>query len=151
VPAKDRSKRRRLRKEAHRDRDRHRWTLDELDPPAWGPPPPDATGLMELVYALRPREVESFSVEDLRLAIGQEIALRHLMPLAIRRLEENALAEGDFYPGDLLSAVLRVDESFWSQNPELKRQLCRALDQLDPEDEDLDKDLTEKIERFRAR
>jgi hypothetical protein len=46
--------------------------------------------------------------------IGQGIGLPFLMPLAVERLEEEPLAAGDYYPGDLLQAVLRADEEFWS-------------------------------------
>lgn len=72
------------------------------------------------------------------------------MPRALRQLEENPLCRGDFYPGDLLSAVLRVDESFWLLNPELKLNVARVLDHLDPEREGVDKDMTEAIEQFRT-
>jgi hypothetical protein len=56
--------------------------------------------------------------------------LRFLMPIAIDRLEEEPLAEGDFYPGDLLTAVLRTDESFWAKHPEClnrARQIVRRV------------------------
>jgi hypothetical protein len=98
MPQEARKQRRRHEKRA---RYHHPWTLDQLDPPAWGPPPENATGLMIRLHELRPKEVESFTTEDFRLAIGRQLALQHLMPLALRRLEENPLAEGDLYEGDL--------------------------------------------------
>jgi hypothetical protein len=138
----------------HRNRARyhHAWTLDELDPPAWGPPPEDATGLMLRVHALRLKEVEKFSDEDFRLAIGQEIALQHLMPLAIGRLEANPLVEGDCYQGDVLNAVLTVEEAFWSEHPDLKLKVDQVLDRVDqlPERDEFDKFQTDAIECFRA-
>jgi len=51
--------------------------------------------------------------------IGQNIGLRWLIPLALERLIEDPLAEGDFFPGDLLCAVLRADEDYWRANPRL--------------------------------
>jgi hypothetical protein len=45
--------------------------------------------------------------------IGENVGLTYLLPLAIERLEENPLAEGDYYPGDLLKAVMGVEESAW--------------------------------------
>ena len=48
--------------------------------------------------------------------IGQQISLRYLIPRAITILEANPLAEGDMYPGDLLSAVLHTDKTYWHAN-----------------------------------
>lgn len=53
------------------------------------------------------------AVEDLRLLIAREQSLSRYVPLAIELLEENPLAEGDYYPGDLLHAVLDVDVNYW--------------------------------------
>ena len=53
------------------------------------------------------------SVEDLRLLIAREQSLDRYVPSAIDLLEENPLAEGDYYPGDLLHAVLDVDVNYW--------------------------------------
>lgn len=38
------------------------------------------------------------------------------MPLAIKRLQSDPLAEGDYYPGDLLCAVLCVSPIYWAKN-----------------------------------
>jgi CDI immunity proteins len=56
------------------------------------------------------------SVEDLRLLIAREHSLSRYVPQAIDRLEENALAEGDYYAGDLLHAVLDVDVDYWREH-----------------------------------
>ena len=43
--------------------------------------------------------------------IGQKIGLPHLLPLAIKNLKNDQLAEGDYYLGDLLMSVIGA-ESF---------------------------------------
>jgi CDI immunity proteins len=55
-------------------------------------------------------------VEDLRLLIAREHSLGRYVPQALDLLEENPLAEGDYYPGDLLHAVLDVDVTYWRAN-----------------------------------
>jgi hypothetical protein len=40
------------------------------------------------------------------------------MPLALARLNDDPLAQGDFYPGDLLISVLGADATYWSGQPE---------------------------------
>jgi hypothetical protein len=61
-----------------------------------------------------------------------------LVPLALARLEVNPLAEGDFYPGDLLVAVLRVAPAYWQSHPDEAARLrtiagSADLDELDAE------------------
>jgi len=59
-----------------------RKTLTELDRQEWGPPT-FHSHLVETVHALRHKPLEQFSIEDLRITIGQNIGLRYLVPLAV--------------------------------------------------------------------
>ena len=45
--------------------------------------------------------------------IEQDISLNYLIPLAIEQLQRDPLVAGDYYPGDLLEAVLHVESGFW--------------------------------------
>jgi hypothetical protein len=95
--------------------------LQELEQHDWGEPT-FSSHLVQTCHRLRRKPLNEFSVEDLRIMIGQGIGLHFLIPIAIERLEEEPLAEGDLYAGDLLTAVLRTDESVWARHPEcLKR------------------------------
>ncbi|MCM5530516.1 contact-dependent growth inhibition system immunity protein [Parasegetibacter sp. NRK P23] len=60
--------------------------------------------------------LDQFTVEDLRLIVGQEFALTYLIPLAIEHLQKDIFSEGDLYPGDLLKNVLSIDKGFWLEN-----------------------------------
>jgi hypothetical protein len=47
--------------------------------------------------------------------------LKYLIPKALELVGENTLLQADLYPGDLLCALLRIDEGYWSRKPaELK-------------------------------
>ncbi|MCO1581817.1 contact-dependent growth inhibition system immunity protein [Crossiella sp. SN42] len=91
--------------------------LTELERDDWGPPPPEATRLIARCHQLRRVPLDQLTTEDLRLLIGQHIGLPHLVPLALARLRLDPLLEGDFYPGDLLRAVLRAGAEFWAGHP----------------------------------
>jgi hypothetical protein len=82
---------------------------------------------MRRCHALRRKPIDEFTVEDLRLMIQQQIGLRFLVPIALQHLREDPLAEGDFYPGDLLAAILRVAGDFWQQKPDLNRELRNVV------------------------
>ncbi|MEL1246041.1 contact-dependent growth inhibition system immunity protein [Flavobacterium sp. DGU11] len=90
-------------------------TLDQLENTDWGEPT-YSSYLVRTCHALRKKPLQDFTIEDLRIMIGQNISLEYLMPLAIPELEKNILAEGDFYPGDLLKAVLSAEGGFWEKH-----------------------------------
>lgn len=78
--------------------------------------------------------------------IGQRIGLPWLFPLALEALEAEPLAEGDFYPGDLLAAVLRVGPDLWLGEPVWRSRTAAVLDRL-PE---VPKELNDAVAAFRG-
>ncbi|HEY7273616.1 MAG TPA: contact-dependent growth inhibition system immunity protein [Actinoplanes sp.] len=113
-------------------------SLEEIENDAWGDPPAGATRLTATVHELRRRPVEQLGIEDLRVLVAQQVGLDVIVPLALARLEENPLIEGDFYPGDLLAAVLRVPPAYWRSHPDEAARLrtiagSADLDELDAE------------------
>ena len=97
-------------------------TLDRIDPPAWGPAPPDATALVKRCHELRTKPLRDFTTEDLRIMLGQQVALNHLVWPALDRLRTHSLVEDD-YPTDLLASLLRVDPAFWERTPDYDQEV----------------------------
>jgi CDI immunity proteins len=64
-----------------------------------------------------------YTVEDLRIMIGQNIGLQYLIPLALEHLRKDPLSEGDFYPGDLLKMVLSAEPDFWREHPQWRTEV----------------------------
>jgi hypothetical protein len=100
----------------------HNKSLQQLDGQDWGEPSYDSHLVTEC-HRLRRVPLSRFSIEDLRIMIGQSIDLHYLVPLALERLRQKPLAEGDFYAGDLLAAVLRADAHFWHEHRDLQREV----------------------------
>jgi len=90
-------------------------SVQELEGKDWGEPKFDSY-LVTTIHRLRRKPLDQFTHEDLRIMIGQGVGLEFLMPLAIEVLRRDALASGDFYPGDLLAAVSKVKEEFWRRH-----------------------------------
>jgi CDI immunity proteins len=86
----------------------------ELEQSDWGESAYDSH-LVTMIHRLRRVPLRQFSVEDLRIMIGQNIGLLYLVPLALEHLRKNPLAEGAFYPGDLLKSMLTADSAFWRE------------------------------------
>ncbi len=93
-------------------------TLEQIDKQIWDEPNPN-TYLTKTCHLLRKKPLKDFTIEDLRIMIGQNINLDLLIPLAIKQLQNNILAEGDFYKGDLLKSVLDCESTYWTKNREL--------------------------------
>ena len=82
-------------------------TLLDLEREKWSDPTIVWTPLTRRTRDLARIPLREFTVEDLRLLIGQERALDTLLPLALGELKKDPFAEGDMYVGDLLMTVLR--------------------------------------------
>jgi hypothetical protein len=106
-------------------------SLEQIEGDFWGDPPADATRLTATVHALRQRPVGQLGTEGLRVLIAQQVGLDVVVPLALARLEHDPLAEGDFYPGDLLVAVLRVPQAYWRSHSDEAARLRTIADSVD--------------------
>jgi len=93
---------------------------------------PPATSLITAHQRLLEKPLEDFSTEDLRLMIGQESFLRCLVPLALERLAENPMIQGDYHPGDLLENLLRLPRGFWTDFPDLYYDFLGEVSGLAP-------------------
>ncbi len=96
-------------------------SLQDLEGEDWGEPEYHSH-LVRECHRLRRVPLSEFTMENLRIMIGQNISLPYLMPLALDVLRDNPFAEGDFYPGDLLQVVLRADSKFWVASPDLRSE-----------------------------
>ena len=106
-------------------------SLEELEGDRW-PEPGFDSHLVRECHRLRKLQLRLFTVENLRIMLGQDIGSRYLVPIALERLEADPFVAGDFYPGDLLCSVLSLPREFWSANPELRTRVAavaaRAID-----------------------
>jgi CDI immunity proteins len=98
-------------------------SLQQLDGKDWGEPTYFSSLVVEC-HRLHRIRLNDFTIENLRIMISQELNLEYLIPLALERLCSNPLAEGKYYPGDLLDAVVRVNNEFWLSYPELRDEVA---------------------------
>ena len=124
-------------------------TLLDLEREKWSDPTIVWTPLTQRIRDLARIPLREFTVEDLRLLIGQERALDTLLPLALEELKKDPFAEGDMYVGDLLMTVLREATA---PKSELKRIVATAIARLgeldDVDREELEPQLRQAYERL---
>ncbi|GAA2884608.1 hypothetical protein Acy02nite_17840 [Actinoplanes cyaneus] len=124
-------------------------SLEEIEGDAWGDAPADATKLIATVHELRRKPIGLLQAEDLRVLLGQREGIPVLVPRALDILERDPLAEGDYYPGDLLNAVLnRVPADYWTTHPTESIRLRALVNTVALEEVD-DDELRADIAAFR--
>ncbi|PZR23508.1 MAG: hypothetical protein DI535_23800 [Citrobacter freundii] len=95
--------------------------------------------------------VKDLSIEQIRLLLSQDVGTIFLLDKTLQLLETDILADGDFYPGDLLSAALNINRIYWDSKPELAARLSVLLGQKSSLIRDAGhKRLYKEVERFMA-
>lgn len=102
-------------------------TIENLEKQNFGNPDEAPTNMVKRCLELCKIPLDQFTVEDLRLMIGQEFSLRYLIPLSIEILKTDIFIEGDLYPGDLLNNVLSIDPKFWAGNKQLWKEVNNLI------------------------
>ena len=90
-------------------------TLESLERIEWKHFDSDSR-LIRRTKELRKIPLDTFTTEDLRIMIGEQIGLDYLIPLAIEVLKKDLFVGGDFFEGDLLKNVLAIKTEFWNSN-----------------------------------
>jgi hypothetical protein len=87
----------------------------------------DESGLIQRVHALRKKLLRDFTPDEIRLCVSQGIGLEYLVPQALDILGADAWVETEYYPGDLLSACIDVERSFWDKHGSEKERMREVL------------------------
>ena len=98
-------------------------TIEELEKCNYGDPKDAPTEMVKRCLELCKTPIERFTIEDLRLMIGQQFALEYLIPIGLEALKHDLFAEGNYYPGDLLKAIVSINPKFWQGNRRLWDEL----------------------------
>lgn len=122
-------------------------SIEELEGEVWPAPELESHVVVES-HRLRKEPLENLSVEDLRLLVGQKVSLEYTVPLALELLEENPLAAGAMYRGDLLANVLSLPDGFWQSHLELNNRLVEIKYELEIVAETIAKELLPSISSF---
>jgi hypothetical protein len=101
-------------------------SLQDLEQDDWGEAPFDSH-VVRSVHVLRRVPLHDLTIEQLRLLIGQGVGLSYLIPLALEQLTADPFVQGDFYPGDLLVAVLSKTPAPYWHDHDAERQQALAI------------------------
>ena len=91
-------------------------SIEELENDYWKEESEYPTNLIKKCFEYRKIKVSELTIEQIRLLISQKIGIEFLIGIALEKLEQNIIVEGDLYEGDLLDAVSKVPTEFWNKN-----------------------------------
>jgi hypothetical protein len=107
----------------HKQKDMRNKSLEQLERDNSKEPKQFSNFLVKKAYEFRKKPLQDLTIEEIRLLISQSIGLEHIVPLALDKLDEDILAEGDFYKGDLLIPLSKLPNKFWDSNATLLTNL----------------------------
>lgn len=105
-------------------------SLQDLEGADWGDPQSAETQMIARVLALRRKPLATLTNAELRLAVGQRVGLTILLDIAVEKVRENPLLECDFYPGDLLAALVRLDDKDWGSRTDLRSEVAACFEDV---------------------
>lgn len=89
--------------------------------------PYDDSSVVQHMYYLFHTQARRWTVEDYRYLVEQETALDIILPKVFEILQFGIKADGGFYEGDLLNAVLQINADFWEQHKDLYNTACMLI------------------------
>lgn len=127
-------------------------SLEQLENDYWKEESPFPTGLIQRCFEYRKIRLSDLTNEQIRLLISQKIGLEFLIEIALKKLKENVIVQGDLYKGDLLDAVSKIPTDFWNKK-QSEFQTFKNIVELNSElikTEFSEKEFDQVLERIKA-
>jgi hypothetical protein len=107
-------------------------SLEELTGLAEGDPREAATPLVAAIQRSWRKPLAQLTAQEIGRLVVQLYGFPYLLDLVMPKLEADPLYNGGYYPGDVLSNLLRADPNLWAGRPEYQERLAslyqRALE-----------------------
>lgn len=91
-------------------------SIEQLENNYWKEESEFPTNLVLRCFEYRKIKLSKLTIEQIRLLISQNIGIEFLISIALEKLEENIIIEGNLYEGDLLDSVSKISPEFWKKN-----------------------------------
>lgn len=109
-------------------------SISELEGWIWKDPvpsPEDSSGTVCRFYRLHRTPIKDLELGDLRFLIGQNSTLKYLVPMAMDQLRKDLFIETEYYPGDLLCALLQINNepNYWISHSDQRDMLVSLYEE----------------------
>jgi hypothetical protein len=89
----------------------------------WGDPRDSPTSMVEAILRSWKKPLIELTNEEIGGLINQHDGYPYILDLVWPKIESNPLFDGGYYPGDVLSNLIRADPKIWNDRPAYKDQL----------------------------
>jgi hypothetical protein len=114
-------------------------TLEELTGIDAGNPDDAPTYMVEAIIRSWKKPLIQLSDEEIGRLVVQHDGYPYVLDLIWPKLERDPLFDGGYYPGDVLSNLIRADPTIWADRPQHRARLealyRRALERPDDEND----------------
>ena len=115
-------------------------SLEELFSCDAGDPEKAPTPMVEAIIRSWKKPLDRLSDREIGRLVVQRDGFPFVLDLVWPKLERDPLFDGGYYPGDVLSNLIRADEQIWNDRPHYKAKLNelynRALERNYDENDD---------------
>jgi len=98
-------------------------SLEQLTGVVEGDPRDAPTPMVAAIYRSWRKPLDQLTDEEIRRLVVQLYGFPYLLDLVMPKLEADPLYEGSYYPGDVLSPLLRAGPDIWLLRPEYQDRL----------------------------
>lgn len=103
-------------------------SLEELTGVIEGEPEDAPTPLVEWIRRSWKKPLSSLSNEEIGRLVAQQYGTPYILDLIWPKLRSDPLFEGRYYPGDVLSNLIRWTEGGWQNRPEYRAELLSLFE-----------------------
>lgn len=98
-------------------------SLEELTGLIEGDPAEAPTPLVEWIMRSWKKPLSSLTDEEIGRLVVQGYGMPYILDLVWVKLQRDPLFEGSYYPGDVLSNLIRWEKENWKDRPEYEAEL----------------------------
>lgn len=98
-------------------------TLEQLCSVSVGDPDLAPTHMIAEVWKSWKTPLRDLTNEEIGRLVVQHDGYPHILDLVWPKLESDPLFDGGYYPGDVLSNLIRADPSIWANRPSYRAEL----------------------------
>lgn len=101
-------------------------SIEELENDYWEEPE-FKSGLTMICHKARKKLINELTDDEIGTLIRQRIALKYLLPVAVKKIENYLCILVDFYSSNLLDTLFRLNDCDWIDNEKAKERLLMNL------------------------
>lgn len=92
--------------------------------------PHETKEMNECIHLYNEKILDDYQPKDIMKMVKQNVCNDEMLPLALEILRSNIMIKVEHYSGDLLSAVVGVDKSYWKCHEDERLEVAALLEKI---------------------